>query len=71
MLGSGRTLVRLASRQRNGTKLLAVASQARCPAVQIKIEQDLHTNLDRNVSYITNHCYKKIKNPYLFLSYSG
>ena len=49
MLSGGRTLVRFASRHRNGTKLLAAASQARCPAVQIKIEQDLHTNLDKDV----------------------
>jgi len=48
MLSGGRNLVRFASRQRNGTKLLAAASQARCPAVQIKVEQDLHTNLERD-----------------------
>ena len=51
MLSGGRNLVRFASRQRNGTKLLAAASQARCPAVQIKVEQDLHTNLERDVSF--------------------
>jgi len=42
--------VRLASRQRNGSKVLAVVAQAqtKSPVVQNKIESNIHTHVDKN-----------------------
>ena len=57
MLSNSRTLMRLASRQRSGHKLLGAVSQAqaRTPLAQNTIDTSLHTHVapvDRDVSNI-------------------
>ena len=57
MLSNSRTLMRLASRQRSGQKLLGAVSQAqaRTPLAQNTIDTSLHTHVapvDRDVSSI-------------------
>ena len=57
MLSNSRTLMRLASRQRSGHKLLGAVSQAqaRTPLAQNTIDTSLHTHVapvDRDVSRI-------------------
>ena len=51
MLSNSRNLVRLASRHRNGSKILAAVSQSqtKSPVVQNKIESNIHTHVDKNV----------------------